>query len=494
MIAALFLCVILTALIWAAFLRRCRQQNEPPLDCGYIPWLGHALEFGRDAATFLTRMKTKYGNIFTVQVAGKFVTVLLDPHSYDNVVLESKDKLDFEKYAKILMERMFDVRLPEYDVAAEKAMLRLHLQNKSLPHLTSSMLYNLSVILNDSSVSGTTWREDGLFNFTYGIMLRAGYLTLFGSESSPIKDINHSKEVYNEFRKLDQLLMKSARGILCTEEKKAMSLVRENLWHIMNSQKVKRKERKSDWLKYYLHHLEDLQVSDEEQTKILVLQLWATQGNAGPATFWFLLFLLKHPEAMVAVQGELEKVFQARSMKQMEDINQELLDNAVIFNSALAESLRLTAAPFITREVLTDQLLKLADGREYVLRSGDRLCLFPYVSPQMDPEVHQEPQVYQYNRFLNGNGTQKNEFYKGGRRLKHFTMPWGAGNNVCVGRFHAINSIKLFVWFLLLNFEFELKNPNEKLPDFDRSRYGFGVVQPEHDIVFRYRRRLHVSM
>lgn len=43
-----------------------RQKNEPPLDKGFIPWLGHALEFGRDAAKFLGRMKKKHGDIFTV--------------------------------------------------------------------------------------------------------------------------------------------------------------------------------------------------------------------------------------------------------------------------------------------------------------------------------------------------------------------------------------------------------------------------------------------
>lgn len=43
-----------------------RQKNEPPLDKGYIPWLGHALEFGGDTASFLARMKDKHGDIFTV--------------------------------------------------------------------------------------------------------------------------------------------------------------------------------------------------------------------------------------------------------------------------------------------------------------------------------------------------------------------------------------------------------------------------------------------
>lgn len=43
-----------------------RRRNEPPLDKGAVPWLGHALEFGRDAAKFLARMKEKHGDIFTV--------------------------------------------------------------------------------------------------------------------------------------------------------------------------------------------------------------------------------------------------------------------------------------------------------------------------------------------------------------------------------------------------------------------------------------------
>lgn len=43
-----------------------RQENEPPLDKGALPWLGHALEFGRDAAKFLARMKEKHGDVFTV--------------------------------------------------------------------------------------------------------------------------------------------------------------------------------------------------------------------------------------------------------------------------------------------------------------------------------------------------------------------------------------------------------------------------------------------
>ncbi|KAM5135106.1 prostacyclin synthase [Mantella aurantiaca] len=490
MSAALLLCLIfLTVLVWAAFLRRNRRWKEPPLDHGFIPWLGHALEFGRDAAAFLTRMKAKHGDVFTVLVAGKFVTVLLDPFSYDRIVWESSNKLDFGKYAKILMERMFNVTLPDHDPTVQKAALRSHLQNRNLLSLTRSMFRNLSAILNDSSISDTTWKEDGLFNFTYNVMLRAGYLTLFGSEhpSAPGKDVRHSLHVYREFQKFDQLLMKSARCMLSAAEKKAVTLIKENLWQLLDADTLRRRTNQSGWLEAYLQHLEELQVPRHMQSRAMLLQLWATQGNAGPAAFWLLLFLLKHPEAMAAIQGELDTLLQ--KLTGLEEIGQSALESTPIFNGVLEESLRLTAAPFITREVLTEQPLRLEDGTEYLLRRGDRLCLFPYVSPQMDPEIHPEPQVFRYNRFLNTDGTEKKEFYKRGQRVKHFTMPWGAGTNVCVGRFHAIASIKLFIWILLRYFEFELKTPAERIPEFDRSRYGFGMLQPDGDIQFRYRRR-----
>ena len=62
-------------------------------------------------------------------------------------------------------------------------------------------------------------------------------------------------------------------------------------------------------------------------------------------------------------------------------------------DSVLSESLRLTAAPFITREVVADLALPMADGREFSLRRGDRLLLFPFLSPQKDPEIYTDPEV-----------------------------------------------------------------------------------------------------
>nr|XP_004663931.1 prostacyclin synthase [Jaculus jaculus] len=491
LLAALLLLLLLTR-------RRARRPGEPPLDLGSIPWLGHALDFGRDAAGFLTRMKQKHGDVFTVLVGGRYVTVLLDPHSYDTVVWESRTRLDFHPYAIFLMERIFDVQLPHFSPSEEKARMKPTLLHRDLQALTDAMYANLcTVLLGDSTEAGGGWHETGLFDFSYNSLLRAGYLTLYGVEAAPrtresqAQDRIHSAEVFHTFRQLDLLLPKLARGSLSAGDKDHACSVKSRLWKLLSPARLASRAHRSSWVESYLQHLEEMGTPEEMQARALVLQLWATQGNMGPAAFWLLLFLLTNPEALAAVRAELQRVL-GRSEQpnaQMPSLPQKVLDSMPVLDSVLNESLRLTAAPFITREVVADLALPMADGREFSLRRGDRLLLFPFLSPQRDPDIYTDPEVFKYNRFLNVDGSEKKDFYKDGKRLKNYNLPWGAGHNQCLGRNFAVNSIKQFVALLLTHFDLELASADVQTPEFDLSRYGFGLMQPEHDVAIRYRVR-----
>ncbi|GAB1287232.1 Prostacyclin synthase [Apodemus speciosus] len=539
--ALLGLLAVLLLLLLLLSRRRARRPGEPPLDLGSIPWLGHALEFGRDAASFLTRMKEKHGDIFTVLVGGRYVTVLLDPHSYDAVVWELRTRLDFHPYAVFLMERIFDLQLPNFNPSEEKARMKPTLMHRDLQALTEAMYTNLrTVLLGDSTEAGSDWQETGLLEFSYNALLRtsvgenqargptrtpvgrsdsldlgegkntqlagptegfyqgAGYLTLYGVEASPrtresqAQDRADSADVFHTFRQLDLLLPKLARGSLSVGDKDHACSVKNRLWKLLSPARLASRADRSSWLESYLRHLEEMGVSEEMQARALVLQLWATQGNMGPTAFWLLLFLLKNPEALAAVHAELKRtVWQAEQpVSQMTTLPQKVLDSMPVLDSVLNETLRLTAAPFITREVMADLALPMADGREFSLRRGDRLLLFPFLSPQKDPDIYTEPEVFKYNRFLNPDGSEKKDFYKDGKRLKNYNMPWGAGHNQCLGKSYAISSIKQFVILLLTHFDLELGNGDTAVPEFDLSRYGFGLMQPEDDVPIRYRTRL----
>lgn len=75
----------------------CRRQGEPPLENGFLPYLGCALKFGANPLEFLKEKQKKHGHIFTCHVAGKYIHFLTDPFSYHALMRQGKH-LDWKKF------------------------------------------------------------------------------------------------------------------------------------------------------------------------------------------------------------------------------------------------------------------------------------------------------------------------------------------------------------------------------------------------------------
>lgn len=93
-------------------------------------------------------------------------------------------------------------------------------------------------------------------------------------------------------------------------------------------------------------------------------------------------------------------------------------------------------------------------------------------------------QEYKFDRYIE-NGKKKTTFYKRGRKLKYFLMPFGSGSTKCPGRFFAVNEIKLFLILFATHFDAEIVE-NKNL-GFDNNRMGLGILLPDSDIAFRYK-------
>lgn len=484
---------------------RKRKPNEPPLDKGSIPWLGYALEFRNNTAAFLQRMQKKHGDIFTVQIAGYYFTFVTDPLSFGPIIKEAK-RLDFQQFAAELVARVFGYHsLPNDHKMLEKASTK-HLMGDGLVLMTQAMMDNLQNLMLHNVGAGNgekKWHQDGLFNYSYNIVFRAGYLALFGNEPPKSKgdvetakklDRDLSDELFYEFRKYDQLFPRLAYAVLTPKGKLEAERLKRLFWNILSIKKTLQKENISGWVTDQFQFRAENGMPENMQDRFMFLLLWASQGNTGPACFWLLLFLMKDEEAMQAVSEEVQRVLketgqQVKSGGPLINLTRDMLLKTPVLDSAVEESLRITAAPVLVRAVKENLNLKMANGGEYAIRKGDRVGMFPYTAVQMDPVVHPEPEKFKYNRFLNEDGSKKTEFYKNGKRVKYFTMPWGAGTTICPGRFFAINELKQFVFLMLLYFEFELVDPKEEIPPVDVSRWGFGTMQPTKDVQFRYRLR-----
>ncbi|KAM9844638.1 5-beta-cholestane-3-alpha,7-alpha-diol 12-alpha-hydroxylase-like [Aulostomus maculatus] len=485
---------------------RQRRPGEPPLDKGLFPWLGHVLEFRRNTFKFLEKMRQKHGDVFTVQLAGFYITFLQDPLSLGAFVKESREKLDFNKFAQQLVRRVFCYKAVEGDHHILQLSSNKHLKGDGLEVMTQAMMSNLqNLMLHDlnSASDQRTWIEDGLFMYSYNIVFRAGYLSLYGNvphksadkkEEAKAIDRAESEALFYEFRKYDQLFPNLAYGVLPPRKRLEASRLLGYFWDVLSLKKIKNKDNISGWVWDMQQAKAEKDMEESMINRYMFLLLWASQGNTGPSSFWLLLFLMKHPEAMAAVREEVDKVLKESGQEvqrggPLVNLTREMLLKTPVLDSTVEETLRLTAAPLLTRAVLQDMTIKMANGHEYFIRKGDRMACFPYISVQIDPEIHPDPLSFKYNRFLNPDGSKKTDFYRGGKKVKYYNMPWGAGVSMCPGRFFATNELKQFVFLMLVYFEFELKNPDEKLPEIDVRRWGFGSMQPDREIQFRYRFR-----
>ena len=76
---AAFLATIVGGLYTMGAFRQ-RKSKEPPLDKGFIPWLGHGISFKKSPVEFWEKMRKKHGDVFTVLVGGNYLHFVMDPH------------------------------------------------------------------------------------------------------------------------------------------------------------------------------------------------------------------------------------------------------------------------------------------------------------------------------------------------------------------------------------------------------------------------------
>ncbi|XP_054847748.1 7-alpha-hydroxycholest-4-en-3-one 12-alpha-hydroxylase-like [Eublepharis macularius] len=503
LLASLF-SAILGGLYMAGGFRK-RRHKEPPLDKGLIPWLGHGLSFKKNPVEFLEKMQKKHGDIFTVLVGGNYLNIVMDPHTYRTIIKESKDKLDYDTFASTVVFNVFGFHLSESHHKIKEIVSKKYLRGKNLADLNQVMMENLKTVLLKSLSSGDgerPWQQDGVLHFSYKAMFQAAFMTLFGTDTPKSGDSKETSKDHiatecgdwlESFQKFDKYFPQMTIGIMDPLSKKEMERLRNFFWDVLSVEKLSQKDNISKWVAEIDRQMCETGMTEKLRTQFMFVLFWASQANLGPAIFWVFVHLLKHPEAMKAVKEEVDRILKETDQEvkpgsPLINVSLETIKTPVL-DSAIQETLRLNVSLFVIRSIMEDMDLTMTDGKEYSLRKGDQLLLSPFVGLHMDPEIYPDPQNFKYDRFLNPDGTKK-EFYKNGEKLKYHIMPWGAGPSMCPGRFFAVSEMKMFVMLMVMYFDMELVNREEKIPPVVASRCGFGTTHPSHDIQFRYRQRI----
>ena len=98
----------------------------------------------------------------------------------------------------------------------------------------------------------------------------------------------------------------------------------------------------------------------------------------------------------------------------------------------------------------------------------------------MDPELWENPEMFNPNRFLNSAG----KFF----RPEHF-VPLGHGRRVCVGE--PLARVELFIFFVCLVQKIKLKTVPGKIPD--PNNFSAGITKCPHDFVVAISQRIKIE-
>ncbi|XP_059837875.1 cytochrome P450 7B1 isoform X1 [Hypanus sabinus] len=470
---------------------RKRRPGEPPVVQGWIPFIGQTIEFGRDSHGFLLSCQRKLGDVFTVYIAGKYVTFILDPFLF-HLISQLGKQIDFQEFSLGLAAKVFGFPIlndPKIPISNEEIHKLYHyLKGDELNILIRSTTENLQNIMRRDLVRSTEWRIEYMYDFCCRIIFEATYVSLYGK--APINEEKKITELKEKFIKFDQMFPYLAASIPIELLGNTKRIHKELISYLTSKELDQRLcmakliQGRRDLFDRYPY------LQDDQKAAHHLAFLWAGVANTIPAMFWSLYYIVKHPEACATVRDEIDHMLQAAGQRPGPDFNiafsKEDLDSLVTLGSAIDEAFRLGSSSMNIRFVKEDVNINFKEEKEIKLRKGDLTAIYPQIL-HMDPEVFEDPEVYKYDRFIE-NGMKKTTFYKGGKKLRNYLMPFGSGASKCPGRYFAVSEIKMFISLILTAFDLEIIHQERPVMP-SKSRVGLGVLHPESDVQFRYKLR-----
>uniref|UniRef100_A0A8C0E0M9 Cytochrome P450 family 7 subfamily B member 1 n=1 Tax=Balaenoptera musculus TaxID=9771 RepID=A0A8C0E0M9_BALMU len=441
------------SLRWLLLLRstgsraQAQRPGEPPLINGWLPYFGEALKLQKDPLGFMTTLQKQYGDVFTLFLGGNYITFILDPFQYQSVV--KNQKLSFQMFTSKFLMRVFS----------------------HLDALMENTMQTLKQVFEPQFLKTTSWDTEYLLTFCSSVIFEVTFTTIHGNVLAGDRK-TFITELRDDFFKFDSKFTHLASGvpiellgnIKSIRTKLIKRLTTENLAKLQGWSEVV--QMRQDILeKYYTP-------KDTEIGAHHLGLLWASVSNTVPTMFWTMYYLLRHPEAMAVLRDEIDHLLQST----------EQLDSLVYLESTILEVLRLCSFSGIFRVVQEDLTLHL-ESQDCCLRKGDFVGIFPPVL-HYDPEIFEAPEEFRFDRFTES-GKKKTTFFKRGKKLKYYHMPFGFGVSKCPGRFLAIVEIKQLLVVFLTYFDLEIID--DKPLELNYNRFLFGIQYPDSDVLFRYK-------
>ncbi|KAJ1958512.1 Lanosterol 14-alpha-demethylase [Dispira parvispora] len=474
--------LVLTALLWAQIEQRLLRDPHAPPQVPYIlPFFGNMFEFGLGPIKFFQKYRARYGDVYTMLVFGRRMTVCLGADGNNFFFNAKLAHVSAEEAYKTLTVPVFGKGVV-YDVHNSVLMEQKRFMKSALT--SDNMRAYVPMIVEETQQFVKRWdQKQGVVEVVQAmaeLITLTASRTLFGPDvrsqlDETLADLYHDLD--NGFTPLnflfENLPLESYR------RRDAAHVALKNIYlQILKKRSIEMDNVKPDMISHLLNcnYKNGRNLSHEEIAGIMIALLMAGQHTSSATSSWTLLHLAENPklaaklrEEQIEVLGSEDAPLTFDALKQM-----PMLDNVV------SEILRLHP-PII--EILRKVVQPVQyPGTNYVIPEGHYLMASPVVT-QMDPKVYRNPLEFRPKRWTedakkdyvpSANEKVANDEVDYGFGVLRTTsarspyLPFGAGRHRCIGEPFAYLQIKTILATLVREFDFALTDEGMAKPDFTR--------------------------
>lgn len=439
----------------------------PPIMPGGLPLLGHAYEFWSRPVELLRSGQARFGDIWSLMLAGQRATVLTGPEGNEAFFRASDDVLSARECYKFTIP-VFG-RGVAYDVPPAEMDRQLSFVH---PALSEKRLRTyVEVMVEETERYLATWGDAGerdLFTSTQDITLFIATRCLLGDEIRR----HFSTEFARLYHDLDggmsilAYFLPRAPLPAFRRRDRAREAVYTLLARIMEARRRNGESTHEDFLDTLMafRDAQGAPLPDNVIVGLLLTLIFAGQHTSAVLAAWTGILLHQHPQYLPAIRQEQTREIGAS------DITYESLRKLPVLERAIKETERLRP-PLI---ILMRSVLQPFRVNGYELPVGSLALASPAVSHRL-PSLYAEPERFDPERFAPGREED--------RKASYALIGFGGGKHRCIGMAFAYQQIKVIWTSILRRYEIALVEPAYR-PD-----YRTLVVGPQQPCRIRYKRR-----
>jgi len=452
-----------------------QDKNLPPHIPSTIPFLGHAVNFGKAPLDFLKAAYETYGPVFSFTMVGQTFTYLIGSESSALFFDSKNENLNAEDVYNHLTSPIFGKGVA-YDAPNHVFLEQKKLMKSGLN--ISNYRRHIPLIEKETREYVAKWGSEGktdMFESLSELIILTASSCLHGKEIREAIDervaglysdldggFSHAAWLLPGWIPLPSFRRRDAAHIKIKELFfKAIAKRRANI--------DAGEEIEPDMLQTLIdgRYKEGRPLSDDEISGMLIGLLLAGQHTSSTTGSWLAFFLAKYKDIQEECYEEQLRVFGNETSK----CDYDGLKECTLLDRCLKESLRLRP-PIMT-------MMRMCRNPQnvmgYTIPVGHQICVSPTTNQQLS-EVWKDCSAFNPDRFLDESLNDKFSY-----------VPFGAGRHRCIGEGFAYVQIKTLMSVLLRNYEFSLVDGY-----FPGINYATMLHTPLHPVI-HYKKRVPIE-